>query len=64
MINVCSPRQIHLEKGLLINTITIKLYEIIKITKNVIAFEEAIRLYMYDLFTSVVVDMFSSINKR
>src|SRR5699024_4763254 len=57
------PRQIHLERGLLMERIISKIYELLKDTNNIIEFEEQVQLLMYNTFADLVGNVFSEINK-
>ena len=56
-------RQIHLERGLLMERIISRIYEILKETDNLIEFEEQVQLLMYDTFASLVGEVFSKVNQ-
>src|SRR5690606_30359882 len=62
IINVCLPGQIHLERGLFMNTIISKIYTLIHQTDNLIDFEESVRILMYDVFASMLGDIFTKMN--
>jgi len=51
------------ERGLLMDRIITKLYEIIKESSDLIATEESIQLYMYEVFTELVGDIFTHMNQ-
>src|SRR5699024_4527102 len=55
-------RQIHLERGLSMNTIISNLYKLIHQTDNLIDFEESVRTLMYDVFASMLGDIFTKMN--
>jgi len=56
-------RQIHLERGLLMEQIISRIYELLKETSNLIEFEEQIQLLMYDTFANLVGEVFSKLNQ-
>src|SRR5690625_4145693 len=56
-------RQIHFERGLLMEKIISRIYELIKETANLIEFEEQLQIYMYETFTSLVGEVFKQINQ-
>jgi len=51
------------ERGLLMDRIISNLYEIIKESSDLIATEESIQLYMYEVFTELVGDIFTYLNQ-
>src|SRR5690625_303367 len=63
IINVCLPRQIHLERGLLMDNIISRIYEILKETNDLIEFEEQVKLLMYDTFANLVGEVFNQLNE-
>jgi hypothetical protein len=56
-------RQIHCRRGLLMGNIISKIYELLKGTSNLIEFEESIQIYMYDVFASLLGDVFTQLNE-
>lgn len=57
-------RQIHLERGLLMENIIARVYELIKETHSLIEFEEQVQLFMHDTFSTVVGDVLTESNQR
>src|SRR5690625_5276179 len=62
-MNVCFGGKYILERGLLMEQIISNIYKILKETDHLIEFEEKLHLLMYELFTSLVGDVFTHVNK-
>src|SRR5690625_1197031 len=52
-----------LERGLLMERIISRIYDLLKETESLIEFEEQLQLYMYDTFASLVGEVFNQVNK-
>jgi hypothetical protein len=52
-----------LERGLLMDTIISKIYQLIKGTNNLIELEESIQIFMYEVFASQLGDVFTQLNQ-
>lgn len=57
------PGKYIMKRGLLMEKIISKIYEILKRTNNLIEFEEQIQLLMYDTFVTLVGEVFSQVNQ-
>lgn len=51
------------ERGLLMEKIITKLYELIKSTSNLMELEENVKMYMYDVFASLLGDVFTQLDQ-
>src|SRR5690625_2071393 len=51
------------KRGLLMERIISRIYELLKETNNLIEFEEQVQLFMYDTFAEIVGDVFTQLNK-
>src|SRR5699024_5688728 len=63
IINVCLLGQIHIERGLPVEHIISRIYELIKETKSLIEFEEQLQLLMHSTFAELVGDVFTNLNQ-
>lgn len=57
------PGKSIIERGLFMNTIISKLYRLIHQTDNLIEYEERVRIYMYEVFATLMGDVFTNMNR-
>src|SRR5699024_6198494 len=63
IINVCLLGQIQIERGLPVEHIISRIYELIKETKSLIEFEEQLQVLMQSTVAELVGDVFTNLNQ-
>src|SRR5690625_6367696 len=63
IINVCFDCKYIIERGLLMEHIITKIHNLIKDTKDLISFEEQVKVLMYETFADLVSETFTHLNK-
>src|SRR5699024_2984084 len=63
IINVCFDGKYIIERGLLMEHIITKIHNLIKDTKDLISFEEQVKVLMYETFADLVSETFTHLNK-